>query len=175
MSEFRAVPATDDRFVWMSGELDTRSADEFAAATAGAIRAGGAIVLDLTRLTFIDSDGIRAMLSAIRQVAGRGCLVLHNPTPHVAKVLSIVGFATIPGVHLLDARHADVAPPDGPGAWSRTAAFRHLVLDTDDLIRRATQTARRSERLLGRSASLLVDARRLRTVCRSWRMAAAAP
>jgi anti-sigma B factor antagonist len=101
--------------VWFSGELDASSADDVGAAMTTATSAGGAVLIDLTRLTFVDSDGIRALLGVAARLSGRGCLILHNPTPHVAKVFEIVVIAGVPSIHLLDARHGDIAVPDARG------------------------------------------------------------
>jgi anti-anti-sigma factor len=159
---FSAVPAADDRFVWIAGELDVWSADDFAASTASASAAGGAIVLELSRLSFIDSDGIRAILSLAQLLRGRGCLILHNPTPHVARVLSIVGLGRVPGVHLLDGAHEDVARADGPGAWSGAAAFADLVADVDRRMTRARRIGDRNGQLRTRATSLLCELGTLR-------------
>jgi anti-anti-sigma factor len=119
--DFRAVPASDDRFVWLHGELDAATAERLRGALDGAVRSGGPVVLDLTRLAFIDSDGIRALIDVAERLDGRGCVILHNPSEHVGKVFGIVRLSDVPNVHVLDARHGDMAPPDGPGAWSRAA------------------------------------------------------
>lgn len=166
MDDFGAVPAQDNRFVWLSGELDMWSTDAFAAAMRDAVAAGGAVVLDLSRLSFLDSDGIRSIISVARQLSGRGCLILHNPSAHVAKVLDVVGIDGLPDVHLIDARHGDRALPDGPGAWTRTAAFVHTLVDREFRMERVRATARRTAHLRRRTALLVDETRGLRATGR---------
>ena len=49
------------------------------------------LVIDLTRLEFIDSTGLSAILQANRKLDGKGQLVLREPTPLVRQVLEVTG------------------------------------------------------------------------------------
>lgn len=71
------------------GELDVAGAERFDRAVA-ALPARHQVVLDLSELTFIDSTGLRSLLTAARDLDER-MLVLTRPTPRVLEVLEIAG------------------------------------------------------------------------------------
>lgn len=71
------------------GELDVAGAERFDRAVA-ALPARNQVVLDLSELTFIDSTGLRSLLTAARDLDER-MLVLTRPTPRVLEVLEIAG------------------------------------------------------------------------------------
>lgn len=75
------------------GELDAHSAptldEEIARLDADGVTD---VVLDLSATSFLDSFGLRALLSAQRSVAGHGGrLSLHAPSKSVARLLDIAG------------------------------------------------------------------------------------
>jgi anti-sigma B factor antagonist len=50
------------------------------------------LVLDLSGLAFVDSSGLRVLISAQHQLAERGgTLTLHDPSPTVRRLLEITG------------------------------------------------------------------------------------
>jgi anti-sigma B factor antagonist len=53
-------------------ELDASNAGEFKRAIAPTLEANTQLVIDLSRLRFIDSSGLGAMLSCLRQVSAKG-------------------------------------------------------------------------------------------------------
>jgi anti-anti-sigma factor len=75
------------------GELDLATAPELEAA----VRAGlddGDVVLDLRELEFMDSSGVRVLVTAHAEAAERGrdfAVVRPAPTSPVAKILVIAG------------------------------------------------------------------------------------
>lgn len=85
------------RTLRVAGELDLASADILQEALAEALEAGeGRLVLDLRRLTFIDSTGIAILISAIdRDGDGDGLEVRFVPSaaPAVTRVLALTGVA----------------------------------------------------------------------------------
>lgn len=104
----------------LSGELDMSSAPELDRVLEAAAEPGGAILVDLSELTFMDSTGINAFLKAALSLSGRGCLVLHGEQDRVRRVLDLVGVdASIPNLHRL--AH-DPEPSNGA-----TTEFAHLV------------------------------------------------
>jgi anti-anti-sigma factor len=79
----------------LDGELDLATADVLRSRVAQLAPApgGGPIVLDLSRLSFIDCAGLRALCQlheAFRASGGRG-LVVRNLQPQVRKVFDLVG------------------------------------------------------------------------------------
>jgi len=82
--------------VRLQGDVDFRNAQIVREAVRSATRElGDPIVLDLQDLTFIDSSGISALVSAARQTQdwGRG-LRLEGASPHVVQLLCAAGFTS---------------------------------------------------------------------------------
>lgn len=53
-------------------ELDASNAGEFKRDIAPILQANSKVVLDLSRLSFVDSSGLGAMLSCLRQLGAKG-------------------------------------------------------------------------------------------------------
>ena len=53
-------------------ELDASNSNEFKRDIAPVLQNGTKLVLDLSRLRFVDSSGLGAMLSCLRQLSGKG-------------------------------------------------------------------------------------------------------
>ena len=88
------VGAADDgrTTVSVTGELDIATADEFSRA----VRSGlgtGAVTIDLRDVTFMDSAGVRALNTALRESAenGRELRVAKAMHPSVVQVLEMTG------------------------------------------------------------------------------------
>jgi anti-sigma B factor antagonist len=88
----------------LDGELDLAAADVLRSRVAqlAPVPGGGPVVLDLSRLSFIDCAGLRAlcqMHEALRESGGPG-LVVRDVQPQVRKVFDLVGvseYVTIVG------------------------------------------------------------------------------
>jgi anti-sigma B factor antagonist len=92
---FSAVADTSDRatVLKLQGELDVATAPALEEAVAMAFAAHpSSLVVDLTDLSFLDSTGIRVLVSAGRRADESSCsLVLLAPTPQVLRVLRLTG------------------------------------------------------------------------------------
>jgi anti-sigma B factor antagonist len=75
--------------LYVSGELDMASIDEFEEGVRLCLDGEGEVVLDLSGLSFMDSTGVNAILSLAREVGDRS-VVLRHPSRTVLKVLDIV-------------------------------------------------------------------------------------
>lgn len=72
------------------GELDAEAAPELRRVLAAAIVTGGRIAVDLERVTFIDSSGLRALVDAQRTADEFGVdLAVVAATPAVARLLGL--------------------------------------------------------------------------------------
>jgi anti-sigma B factor antagonist len=82
------VEADSEGVIWLSGEIDLATADAF---SDDALRLDGqrSLVLDVSRVTFLDSSGLRAILALGDRVPTG--VVLRNPPPVVRRVLAITG------------------------------------------------------------------------------------
>jgi anti-anti-sigma factor len=87
----------DVHTIALRGELDLAAEDAVARELAAAERSdAGAIVLDLSEVTFIDSSGIRLLLLAnTRSRANGNRLVLRRPSERVLDVLRLCGVERI--------------------------------------------------------------------------------
>lgn len=93
-----AVTVGDGRIVLhLAGELDLATAPRLRMAIDGhRDPAIATLVLDLARLTFIDSSGLHEIVVALkRQRESGGDLLLRHPSPSTRRVLDIVGLSTI--------------------------------------------------------------------------------
>jgi anti-sigma B factor antagonist len=81
----------------MQGEIDLSTARGIGDAAELALRSGYvSLVLDLTDVTFMDSQGIRALVLADRTMTDAGGrLALRRPAPPVRRVLDLTGMDTI--------------------------------------------------------------------------------
>ncbi len=78
--------------VTLAGELDLASASLLQKELDGITRGGGAVVIDLSRLRFIDSSGLHVLLRAERQLrASGGQLVLVHGPRAVRRVFEVTG------------------------------------------------------------------------------------
>lgn len=81
----------------LEGEIDLAVADQLSEALREAMASGVAVV-DLSAVTFIDSTGLHAIVSAARSLNGQGPLVLTRPSRSVARLLGIALPGAMPGV-----------------------------------------------------------------------------
>jgi anti-sigma B factor antagonist len=72
-----------------SGEIDVATSPGLSEALAVAQTTSGRVIVDLRRVTFLDSTGIGVMLAALRRSRERRGMCLVGPTPPVLRVLAI--------------------------------------------------------------------------------------
>ena len=104
----------------LRGELDTRDAEDTAAAVAALTAGGQQLIIDLEALDFIDCHAVGALLGvrATARQAGGDVLVTapHGP---VLRLLTLLG---VPGVRASVAAAADSA--DGEAPWRAVGIVR---------------------------------------------------
>lgn len=88
----RLTVTTDDGLVFaVSGELDAHTAPDLTSALSN-VDDSSDVVLDLGALSFMDSSGLRVIISTNGTLAaGGGSLVLRRPGRTVQRILSISG------------------------------------------------------------------------------------
>jgi len=88
------VTAGDDArtTVSVAGELDIATVDEFSDAVRSGLATGG-VIIDLREVTFMDSSGVRALNTALRESTenGRELRVSKAMHPSVVQVLEMTG------------------------------------------------------------------------------------
>jgi anti-anti-sigma factor len=88
-----------DGVFYLSGEFDMAEVANFVNGTEPALDGRGAVVLDLGRLTFIDSSGIRAIILLAKRCGRRG-VILRSLSGEVAKVIEIVRLGDLPDIRI---------------------------------------------------------------------------
>jgi anti-anti-sigma factor len=83
------VPGT--RTAVFIGELDLAAFDRALEQLSWVFDEAGSLDLDLSRLTFIDSTGIRLLVRLRKGLADEDEMILRSPPPNVLKVLEAVG------------------------------------------------------------------------------------
>lgn len=83
--------------ITLTGELDAHTAPKLRTLLAEQLLAGpGNLVLDLAGLSFVDSAGLAALISADKGTRRAGMrLVLASPRPPVRKVLTLTGLDAV--------------------------------------------------------------------------------
>lgn len=91
MLQLKIAP-TDEGFE-LEGELDMATAADLAEFLRHSEKGPDPILLDFSRISFMDSSGLRVILEAAGRRNGDGPLVILHPTSQVQRVLDI----SIPG------------------------------------------------------------------------------
>ena len=78
----------------VTGEADFGSADELRAALAPLCNEKIDLILDFDEVSFLDSSGISALVTA-NAALSPGRLIVHNAGPGVRKTLDVVGLSTL--------------------------------------------------------------------------------
>jgi len=84
--------------VELDGEIDAATVGLMKQKIAEAISAnpGGRVTIDMTDVTFLDSTGLGALVSALRQARdGGGDITITNAAPNIRKVFDITGLAQV--------------------------------------------------------------------------------
>jgi anti-anti-sigma factor len=92
------VRVDEEGVLWLAGDFDMAEADRFLEMAAATVDAQREVILECSRLTFLDSSGIRAILRLASQTAGS--VVIRNPCPPVSTVLTIAGLDERTGVRV---------------------------------------------------------------------------
>jgi anti-anti-sigma factor len=96
MARFEATTSIDGQHaaVALAGECDLAAREDCTAALLGAVKAADTVVVDLKELTFLDSSGVHALVTAYRAANERGGrLIVVGAAGMVAHVLEITGVA----------------------------------------------------------------------------------
>lgn len=88
----------------VAGEIDISNSSSVAQLLRKGFRAGDAPHVDLSRVSFCDVSGIRALVSLAMELGPRRCLRLHGLPPQLETVLRVTGWADLPGLELCDCK-----------------------------------------------------------------------
>lgn len=86
----------------LSGEIDIENVDRLVRAVLPDAVRGAHLVLDLSRLEFIDCSGVRALIEILHAIGPDGSLTIRRPSPPVRRVLALVGADRFKGLVIAD-------------------------------------------------------------------------
>ena len=81
--------------VALEGRLDTMTAPELETELKGSMDGAESLVLDLSKLEYISSAGLRELLSAHKTMSGKGGMKVTNVNEIVREVFEVTGFCDI--------------------------------------------------------------------------------
>jgi len=80
----------------LHGEIDTSNVDAFHAALCGMVRHDSSIRVDLSRVTFLDSSLLRALLASQAQFARAGVdFKVRNPTQQARRIFEVTNLSSL--------------------------------------------------------------------------------
>ena len=79
----------------LEGRLDTMTSPELDAELNASLQAADSLVFDFSKLDYISSAGLRVLLAAHKQMAGKGGMKVTNVNEVVQEVFDVTGFADI--------------------------------------------------------------------------------
>ena len=120
---FQAAILPDGNLL-LRGELDMANAQDLRDFATFAVDGAREVVFDLTDLTYLDSQGIKAIVRLAESACPRG-LVLRSPRDNVRRVLDIVKIEDIAGIRVELPDDPNAVDPL-PQAASRAPAERRL-------------------------------------------------
>lgn len=136
MEPLRVLRSNIPRTVCFAGELDASTVPAAADVLLG-VSGRGDVRLDLSRVSFMGSDGIRLLIQTSRALEGRGRLLLLDPTPRVLRTLRVSAVVEqVPNMLLVPPApdRPGSAPPGFPrtGRRPRAGRSRPHPLSCDD-------------------------------------------
>jgi anti-sigma B factor antagonist len=91
--EIHVKPAEPVTIVELSGDIDGRTAPEARAQVSALIQPNCKILLDMSRVGYMSSAGLRVLLATYRQVSSNdGQIVLVGLSDEIADTMSMTGF-----------------------------------------------------------------------------------
>ena len=81
--------------VALEGRLDTTTAPELEASLKEELDTVNELVIDLAKLEYISSAGLRVLLAAQKAMMKQGSMVVTNPNDVISEIFEVTGFSTI--------------------------------------------------------------------------------
>ncbi|GII54121.1 hypothetical protein Pth03_25100 [Planotetraspora thailandica] len=87
----------------LEGEIDGHGLGELTRALASAVRRErGDVHVDMSRITFIDLSGLRALVDTASALEAGRSLVLSRVPEHVAQLIRLIGWDAVPGLRVYE-------------------------------------------------------------------------
>ena len=81
--------------VALEGRLDTTTAPELEASLKEELDTVNELIIDLAKLEYISSAGLRVLLAAQKAMMKQGSMVVTNPNDVINEIFEVTGFSTI--------------------------------------------------------------------------------
>ena len=81
--------------VALEGRLDTTTAPELEASLKEDLDTVTELVIDLAKLEYISSAGLRVLLAAQKTMIKQGSMVVTHPNDVISEIFEVTGFSTI--------------------------------------------------------------------------------
>ena len=81
--------------VALEGRLDTNTAPELEAELRQSMEGVNKLILDMDRLVYISSAGLRVLLSAQKVMNRQGAMTIRNVSPEIMEIFEVTGFVDI--------------------------------------------------------------------------------
>lgn len=79
----------------VSGRLDTTTSPELEQELSASLDSADSLILDFSGLDYVSSAGLRVLLSAHKQMSGKGGMKVKNVNEIVSEVFDVTGFSDI--------------------------------------------------------------------------------
>ena len=79
----------------VKGRLDTTTAPELENELKASLSGAESLIMDFSELDYISSAGLRVLLSAQKQMSGKGGMKVRNVNEIVGEVFDVTGFSDI--------------------------------------------------------------------------------
>jgi anti-anti-sigma factor len=91
MTDLQIERVEDPPGLRLTGELDLATVPDVDGALRPLTEAGGDITLDLSALRFMDSSAVQLLIRTVRDLAGRGRVLLVRPMNSVRRLIEVTG------------------------------------------------------------------------------------
>ena len=81
--------------VYLEGRLDTTTAPQLDAELVNSLQGVTDLILDLEKLDYISSAGLRVLLSAHKKMLKQGSMVVRNVNEDIMDVFDVTGFSDL--------------------------------------------------------------------------------
>ncbi len=79
----------------ISGRLDTTTAPELEKEIGASCEGTEKLILDLKKLEYVSSAGLRVFLSTHKKMSKQGSMVIRNANPDIMEIFDVTGFSDI--------------------------------------------------------------------------------
>jgi anti-anti-sigma factor len=102
MEQLQILGTEDPHGVRLIGEIDMASAPALGEALLAAMAGGKTLTIEMADVTFMDSSGLQAILTAAAEATTDEPLVVKDPSAAVLRVMELVGVEQMPQIRIVE-------------------------------------------------------------------------